>query len=70
MALNATVLLKGADAPIVRVRNEGTGAAISDALHVRSAARYNDGSPAASVMLEPMDGIVLQRTGLGRRRPR
>ena len=65
-----TVPLKVADAPIVRVRNEGTGAAIADALHVRSAARYNDGSPAASVTLESMDGIVLQRTGLARRPPR
>ena len=36
------------------------GAAIADALHVRSAARYNDGS-LARVTLEPMDGIVLAR---------
>ena len=63
----ATVPLNVADAPIVRLRNEGIGTAIADVLHVRSSARYNDGSPAASVTLEPMDGIVLQRTGLARR---
>src|SRR5512140_2730605 len=44
-----------------RVRNEGTGAAIADALHLRSASRYNDGSVAESVTLEPMDGILLRR---------
>ncbi|MCX6628968.1 MAG: hypothetical protein NTW28_15225 [Candidatus Solibacter sp.] len=49
------------------MRNEGADTAI--ALHVRSAARYNI-SPAASVTLEPMDGIALQRAGLGRRPPR
>jgi hypothetical protein len=58
----ATVPLAVADAPIVRVHNEGSGSVIADALHVRSAARYNDGSAAASVTLEPMDGIVLRRT--------
>ncbi|MBI4873540.1 MAG: carbohydrate binding domain-containing protein [Acidobacteria bacterium] len=57
----ATLPLTAADKPFVRVRNEGTGAAIADALHVRSAARYNDGSPVESVTLEPMDGIVLRR---------
>jgi hypothetical protein len=53
--------VSGADAPIGRVRIEGAGAAIAYALHVRSSARYSDGSPAASVTLEPMDGIVLQK---------
>jgi hypothetical protein len=37
------------------------GAAIADALHVTSTARYNDGSPATVITLEPMDGIILQR---------
>ncbi len=57
----ATVPLGTADKPFVRARNEGTGAAIADALHVRSASRYNDGSVAESVTLEPMDGILLRR---------
>ena len=57
----ATVPLAVKDTPFVRVRNAGTGAIIADALHVRSAARYNDGSSVTSVMLEPMDGIVLAR---------
>lgn len=58
----AVVPLSLAGDPVVRLRNEGEGPAIADALHVRSAARYNDGSPASAVTLEPMDGIVLQRT--------
>ncbi len=58
----ATVPLAKADRPLVRVRNEGSGPAIADALHVRSASRYNDGSPAPAITLEPMDGIVLRRT--------
>ena len=35
---------------------------IADALYVRSAARYNDGSLAATVTLQPLDGIVLQNS--------
>jgi hypothetical protein len=57
----ATVALSAKDAPVVRLRNEGSGAMVADALHVRSAARFNDGSPAAVVELEAMDGIVLAR---------
>ncbi len=57
----ATVPLTAASAPLVRVRNEGEGPAIADALHVRSARRYNDGSAAANVTLQPMDGIILKR---------
>ena len=57
----AIVPLAVKDAPFVRVRNLATGAVIADALHVRSAARYNDGSSLMSVTLEPMDGIVLAR---------
>lgn len=34
---------------------------VADALHLRSASRYNDGSLAAFVTLAPMDGIVLAR---------
>ena len=61
MAHPGHVPLAAADKPFVRVRNEGTGAAIADALHLRSAGRYNDGSAAESVTLEPMDGILLRR---------
>jgi hypothetical protein len=57
----ATLALSVKDAPVVRVRNEGSGALVADALHVRSAARYNDGSPSPSVTLEAMDSIILAR---------
>jgi len=57
----ASLPLAAADKPVVRIRNEGDGPAIADALHVRSAARHNDGSPAAQVTLESLDGIILRR---------
>ena len=57
-----TAPLKVATGARVRIRNQGTGAAIADALWVRSAARYNDGSVAQTVMLEPYDGIILARS--------
>ena len=53
--------LEPGDHPIVRIRNEGRGTLVADALHVSSAERYNDGEPASRVTLEPMDGIVLRR---------
>jgi hypothetical protein len=43
----------------------GGGLCIADAVLVESAARYNDGSAAPTVQLQPMDAIVLQRTGAG-----
>jgi len=55
------VPLKVASKPVVRIRNGSSGLAIADALWVRSAGRYNDGSAATTVTLEPMDGIVLER---------
>ena len=45
----------------VRVRCDGAAPCIADALHVRSRARYNDGSEALIVFLQPMDGIILAR---------
>jgi hypothetical protein len=63
----ASVPLAASGAPEVRIRNEGIGSAIADALHVRSAARYNDGSRAVDVKLAPMDGIILRRTPSTRR---
>ncbi|MHB8899214.1 MAG: carbohydrate-binding protein [Thermoguttaceae bacterium] len=47
--------------PRVRVRAGDGRTLLADALHVFSAQRYNDGSPATHVTLEPMDGIVLRR---------
>jgi len=59
--LIATLPLTVAGKPLMRLRNEGTGPVIADALHVRSARRYNDGSPATTVTLEPLDGIILRK---------
>ncbi len=56
----AAVPLEPDDQPHVRLLCEGDAPCIADALHVRSQARYNDGSPVEQVALQPMDGIVLQ----------
>ena len=45
----------------VRMRCEGGAPCLADALHLRSRARYNDGSPAAKVTLQPLDAIILTR---------
>lgn len=58
----ATVKLKAGDKPQLRLRNEGSGILYADAVYVESKARYNDGSPALEVTLEPFDGIILKRT--------
>ena len=55
------VSLPAGSSNIVRARCVDGLVWIADALHVRSASRYNDGSSAPSVTLQPMDGIVLQR---------
>ena len=39
----------------------GGGACVADAVLVESEARYNDGSAAAEVVLQPMDSIVLRK---------
>ncbi len=57
----AEVALTPQDAAFVRVSSLDGLTCIADALHVRSAARYNDGSPTSLVILAPMDGIVLGR---------
>jgi hypothetical protein len=59
--LVAEVPLTPADDAFVRLRCDGDAPCIADALHVRSATRYNDGSLASVVELAPMDGIVLKR---------
>ncbi len=57
----AEVALTPQDAAFVRVTSADGLMCIADALHVRSAARYNDGSLVSFVPLAPMDGIVLAR---------
>ncbi|HVW11215.1 MAG TPA: carbohydrate binding domain-containing protein, partial [Bryobacteraceae bacterium] len=57
----ATLNLKAADAPMLRVHNAGSGSLIADAVYLASSALYNDGSPASQVTLGAFDGILLQR---------
>lgn len=57
----AEVALAPADEPYVRLTSQDGAPCVADALHIRSAARYNDGSPAATVTLQPMDGVILER---------
>ena len=61
--LIAEVALTPDDAPFVRLTCTEPRPTIADALYVTSAGRYNDGSPASTVTLQPMDGIVLESTG-------
>ncbi len=58
--LVAVVALDPAQDPYVRLVCSGAPC-VADALHVRSAARYNNGQPVSSVTLASLDGIVLQR---------
>jgi len=58
----ATVTLRAGDKPQLRLRNEGVGILYADAVYVESEARYNDGSEAKEVTLEPFDGILLNRS--------
>lgn len=55
-----TLYLAASSSPLVRLTSS-SGICVADALHVWSAARYNNGQPAASVRLQPMDGIILLR---------
>jgi hypothetical protein len=63
--LIGAVLLSPSDNAYVRLTCQGAPC-VADALYLRSRARYNDGSPAEIVTLQPLDGIVLQR-GWGNR---
>ena len=56
----ATVPLTQAADALVRITDLQTRTAIADAILVQSAARYNDGSDAATVDLAAMDAIVLK----------
>ena len=55
----ATVQLFATNAAHVRLTSP-QGVCVADALHVCSLSRYNNGQPASTVRLQPMDGIVLQ----------
>ena len=57
------VSLSPEDGAYVRLSCPGGAPCIADALHLRSRARYNDGSPAEQVTLAPLDGIILRRAG-------
>lgn len=58
----ATVPLSPGSSPTVRVRCQGSAPCLADALHLTSSARYNDGSAAPDVTLQPLDGIILSRS--------
>ncbi len=55
----ATVQLFATNAAFVRLTSP-QGICVADALHVYSLSRYNNGQPASTVRLQPMDGIMLQ----------
>ena len=57
----AAVQLSLDNDPFVRLTCAGSAPCIADALHLRSWARYNDGSRAEVITLQPMDGIILER---------
>lgn len=57
-AVGAARLSPG-DNPYVRIVCT-SAPCVADALHVRSAERYNNGAPAERVTLQPLDGIVLR----------
>jgi hypothetical protein len=54
-------LLAPSGSPYVRLVCSGSAPCIADAIAVRSLARYNDGSPAPSVRVGPLDAVVLRR---------
>jgi hypothetical protein len=56
----ATVPLDPTNAAYVSL-TAPAGTCVADAIHLRSLSRYNNGQPAATVRLQPMDGILLQR---------
>ena len=56
----AEVLLPSDSSPSVRVSCTGSAPCLADAIHLTSRARYNDGSAASQVTLQPLDGIILR----------
>jgi hypothetical protein len=63
--LIGAVSLSPSDNAYVRLTCQGAPC-VADALYLRSRARYNDGSPAQTVTLQSLDGIVLQCEGRNR----
>ncbi len=58
--LVAAVALDPAQSPYLRLVCAGAPC-VADALHIRSATRYNNGQAVTSVTLASLDGIILQR---------
>jgi hypothetical protein len=58
--LIGTVQLAPQDNTFVRLVCQGVPC-IVDALYLRTQSRYNDGTPAETVTLQPLDGIVLRQ---------
>jgi hypothetical protein len=58
--LLGTVQLFVTNVTTVRLTS-AAGICLADALHIYSASRFNNGQPAATIHLQPMDGILLQR---------
>jgi len=56
----ATVRLTPTSGAYVRL-TAPAGPCVADALHLWSASRYNNGEPADSVRLQPLDGVILRR---------
>ncbi|HEY5375047.1 MAG TPA: hypothetical protein VIK01_15305 [Polyangiaceae bacterium] len=61
----ATIALRAADHPLMRIHNAGTGTLVADALLLESQARLNDGSAASRISLNEHDAIVLKRNTRG-----
>lgn len=58
--LVAEVSLSPGNENYVRMHCQGEAPCLADALHIRSRARYNDGTPAEKVTLQSLDGIILR----------
>jgi hypothetical protein len=54
--------LDPADAPSIKIVCPAGAPCAADALYLYSQSRYNNGQPAETVTLQPLDGIVLQQT--------
>lgn len=53
--------LAAADNVHLQLRCPGPAACVADAVYVASTARFNDGSEASTVTLDPFDGVLLER---------
>jgi len=57
----STVWLSATGDSAIRVRSEGEGALVADALHIFSSERLNDGIPVRTLTIPAKDGILLRR---------